>query len=125
VEDKMELASLVDGKSSSRELVRNLRAIPTGPGVLPESVAWQTYVELRRRGEPDASRLFVSAVRALHARRCVAGVDLPLEDPLTDEHRLIDDPFLADLWKAYKKCIRNRRTGPAGQLLRDMEQHLF
>jgi len=117
-------SALVDDSSTSRELVRNLRAIPTGTGFLPESVAWQTYVELRRRGEPDASRLFVTAVRSLHSRRCVAGVDLPLEDTLPDEHRLIDDPFLADLWKAYKKCIKNRRTGPAGQLLRDMEQHL-
>ena len=47
-------SSLVDADWSSRELVRNLRAIPTEDGVLPESVAWQTYVELRRRGEPDA-----------------------------------------------------------------------
>jgi hypothetical protein len=117
-------SALVDDSSTSRELVRNLRAIPTGTGFLPESVAWQTYVELRRRGEPDASRLFVTAVRALHSRRCVAGVELPLEDTLPDEHRLIDDAFLGDLWKAYKKCIKNRRTGPAGQLLRDMEQHL-
>ncbi len=117
-------SALVDESSTSRELVRNLRAIPTGTGVLPESVAWQTYIELRRRGEPEASRLFVTAVRSLHSRRCVAGVELPLEDTLPDEHRLTDDPFLADLWKAYKKCIKNRRTGPAGQLLRDMEQHL-
>lgn len=116
--------SLVDAQCSSRELLRNLRVVPTGPGVLPESVVWQTFVELRRRGEPDADRLFLTAVRGLHSRRCIAGVDLPIEDPLPDEHRLIDDPFLADLWKAYKKCIRNQRTGPASQLLRDMEEHL-
>src|SRR5687768_8028148 len=116
--------SLVDAEWSSRELVRNLRSLPTEDGVLPESVAWQTYVALRRRGEPDAARLFLAAVRALHSRRCIAGVELPTDDPLPDEHRLIDDPFMADLWKAYKKCIRNHRTGPASQLLRDMEEHL-
>ncbi len=116
--------SLVDADWSSRELVRNLRAIPTDDGVLPESVAWQTYVELRRRGEPEAGRLFMAAVRSLHSRRCIAGVELPTADGLPDEHRLIDDPFMADLWKAYKKCIKNHRTGPAGQLLRDMEEHL-
>lgn len=116
--------SLVDAQCTSRELLRNLRVVPTGPGVLPESVVWQTFVELRRRGEPDAGKLFLTAVRGLHSRRCIAGVELPVEDPLPDEHRLIDDPFLADLWKAYKKCIRNHRTGPASQLLRDMEEHL-
>lgn len=116
--------SLVDSGWTSRELVRNLRAIPQEEGVLPESVAWQCYVELRRRGEPEAARLFMTAVRGLHSRRCIAGVELPTDDRLPDEHRLIDDPFLADLWKAYKKCIRNNRTGPASQLLRDMEEHL-
>jgi len=116
--------TLVDASSSSRELVRNLRAIPTGEGILPESVAWQTFIELRRRGEPDACRLFMSAVRSLHSRRCIAGVGLPTRDALPDEHRLTDDSFLADLWKAYKKCITNHRTGPASQLLRDMEEHL-
>ena len=34
------------------------------------------------------------------------------------------DSFLADLWKAYKKCIRNNRTGPASQLLKEIEEHL-
>jgi hypothetical protein len=115
---------LVDASSSSRELLRNLRAIPCNGGVLPESVAWQTFVELRRRGEPDASRLFMAAVRALHSRRCIAGAGLPVDDPMVDEHRLTDDAFLADLWKAYKKCITHHRTGPASQLLRDMAEHL-
>jgi hypothetical protein len=120
----MTSAVLVDSSSSSRELFRNLRAIPCDAGVLPESVAWQTFIELRRRGEPDAGRLFMSAVRALHSRRCIAGAALPVSDPLTDEHRLTEDGFLADLWKAYKKCITHQRTGPAGQLLRDLEEHL-
>ena len=115
---------LVDTGSPSRELVRNLRVVQSSLGVLPESVAWQNFLELQRRGEPDAVRLFLLAVRSLHSRRCIAGVDLPTEDPLPDEYRLSDDAFLGDLWKAYKKCIRNNRTGPAGQLLRDMEEHL-
>ncbi|MBX2803094.1 MAG: hypothetical protein KTR31_35770 [Myxococcales bacterium] len=115
---------LVDDQSTSRQLIRNLRVVQTGRGVLPESVAWQTFLELQRRGEPDAVRLFIGAVRNLHTRRCIAGVALPTEDPLPDEHRLCDDAFLGDLWKAYKKCIRNNRTGPASQLLRDMEEHL-
>lgn len=119
----MEMA-LVDSSATSRELVRTLRALPTQNGVLPESLAWQTFLELRRRGQPDASRLFLGAVRNLHSRRCIAGVDLPTDDDLTDEHRLADDAFLGDLWKAYKKCIKNNRTGPAGALLRDIEERL-
>jgi hypothetical protein len=98
--------------------------VQSANGVLPESVAWQTFLELQKRGEPDAVRLFLGAVRSLHSRRCIAGVDLPTEDFLPDEHRLTQDLFLADLWKAYKKCIKNHRTGPAGQLLRDLEEHL-
>jgi hypothetical protein len=118
------MMSLVDSNRTSRELARDLRAVPNADGVLPESVAWQTFIELRRRGEPDASRLFLAAVRSLHSRRSVAGVELPCDDPLTEEHRLSEDSFLADLWKAYKKCITAHRTGPASQLLRDMEEHL-
>lgn len=116
--------ALVNEDQTSRELVRALRVVDTDRGVLPESVAWQTFLELKRRGEPNAVQLFLGAVKNLHSRRCIAGVALPTEDPLHDEHRMCDDSFLADLWKAYKKCIRNNRTGPAGQLLRDMEEHL-
>lgn len=118
-------AHLVDPNASSRELIRNLRGYRVSEdNVLPESVAWQTFAELRRRGEPEASRLFLQAVRNLHARRCIQGVELPTEDVVPDEHRLVDDPFLADLWKAYKKCIANNRTGPALQLLRDIEERI-
>jgi hypothetical protein len=109
---------------SSRDLVRTLRALPTTGSVLPESIAWHAYLELRRRGEPDAARLFLAAVKGLHARRCIPSVVLPTDDPSPDDHRNVEDAFLADLWKAYKKCIRSHRTGPAGQLIRDMEEHL-
>lgn len=118
------VSGLVDANSSSRELLRNLRAIHMESESLPESVAWQTYMELKRRGEPDAGKLFLSAVRALHSRRCIAGAALSCNDRSPDEHRLTDDAFLADLWKAYKKCITNNRTGPASQLIRDMAEHL-
>lgn len=116
--------TLVDASCSSRELLRNLRVARTDSDVLPESIAWQTFLELRRRQEPEAARMFLQAVKALHSRRCIAGTELPTVDPLPDEHRLAEDTFLGDLWKAYKKCIRNHRTGPASQLIRDMEAHL-
>lgn len=117
-------AELVDTSMTSRELIRNLRSTMKVDGCLPESVAWQTFVELRRRGEPDANRLFINTLQSLHSRRCIAGMDLPCADHLIDEHRLVEDPFLSDLWKAYKKCIKNNRTGPAQQLLRDIEERI-
>ena len=117
--------TLVDCKATSRELVRKLRVVATDDEeYLPESYAWQTYLELRRRDEPEAGELFLRAVRNLHSRRCIAGVVLPTNDGLPEEHRLVDDGFLADLWKAYKKCIRNNRTGPANQLLQDIEERI-
>jgi len=121
----MEL-SLVDCNAPSRELIRRLRlnTVRDGRDVLPESVAWQAFIELHRRGEPNAAGLFIGAVKNLHSRRCIAGVDLPTEDLVPDEHRLSNDLFLGDLWKAYKKCIRNNRTGPASQLLRDIEERV-
>ncbi len=116
---------LVNLSASSRELLRVLRVHPRSErAVLPESVAWQAYVELRRRGDPDAQGLFIDAIKNLHSRRCISGMDLPIEDGVPDEHRMTDDPFLADLWKAYKRCIRANRTGPASQLLRDIETYL-
>ena len=114
---------LVDTSASSRELKRQLRrASSVQREVLPESVAWQSFVELRKREEPDAGKLFVGTLRNLHSRRSIGGGQLPTSDTLQQEHRLIDDAYLADLWKAYKKCIASKRTGPASQLLRDIEQ---
>jgi hypothetical protein len=117
--------TLVDPKAPSRELIRNLRVASTGnPDILPESVAWQTFLALRSRGEEGVNEMFLKAVRALHARRCVAGVALSTNDGVPEEHRLVEDSFLADLWKAYKNCIRNNRTGPAQQLLQDIEERI-
>lgn len=91
---------------------------------MPESQAWHVFLELRRRGEPDAGRLFVQALRSLHARRTIAGVSLGTAEVDAEEHRLVEDVFLADLWKAYKKCLRAQKTGPASQLLRDIEAQI-
>lgn len=118
------ISTLVEEGLTSRDLIRRIRVIRAEPDVLPESVAWQTYLELERRGEPRAVDLFLDAVKNLHSRRCIAGAALPTADPHPDEHRLTEDGFLADLWKAYKKCIRNNRTGPARQLLADIQEHL-
>ncbi|MCA9568551.1 MAG: hypothetical protein KC656_11945 [Myxococcales bacterium] len=115
---------LIDSNATSRELIRRLRTATRIDGCLPESVAWQTFIELRRRGEPDANTLFIGTLRNLHSRRCIAGMDLPMDDGVPEEHRLVEDDFLGDLWKAYKKCIRNNRTGPAHQLIRDIEERI-
>lgn len=122
----MDDSVLVDTNVPSRELVRQLRlgVHKEDEDVLPESVAWQTFVELRRRGDPDANDLFMGVLRSLHRRRTVGLLDLPPRDTVPFEHKLIDDSFLGDLWNAYKKCIRSRRTGPASQLLRDIAKHI-
>jgi len=122
----MTVGAMVNAEQTSRELLRALRrgVNHTQGEVLPESVAWHIYPELRKREGPTADNTFIRTLRSLHSRRSLAGVELPKEDPDPNEHRLADDPFLADLWKAYKKCIRNNRTGPAAQLLRDIEEQL-
>ncbi len=119
----MEVIASIDTSAASRDIIRALRTglRDRGHDVLPESVAWHLFIELRRRGEPTAGDLFVQALKSLHTRRSIAGSQLPNDDNLPDEHRLIEDVYLGDLWKAYKKCIRMQRTGPASQLLRDIE----
>lgn len=119
-------ASIVDPALNSRDLIRTLRTgVRQSSGeVMPESVAWQSFLELRKRGEPKASSLFIGALKSLHSRRSFAGADIFSEDTLPEEHRLVDDNYLADLWKAYKKCIRTHRTGPAKVLLQDIAQQL-
>jgi hypothetical protein len=120
--------AVFDPSTPSRQLFRILRSQPdrlvADQGVLPESVLWRIFCELRRRGEPEVDDLFLRAVRTLHQRRSGGGASLPTDDIDTDEHKLCDDPFLGELWKAYKKCICRQRTGPAAQLLRDIEAQL-
>ena len=115
---------LVDGTVPTRDLVRLMRVPPeTGPS-LPESVVWRAYVELRRRGEPAASQCFINGIRALHRRRMLGAADLTSDDSHPEEHRLVDDPYLAELWRSYKRCVCANRTGPAAQILREVEQQI-
>ncbi len=112
-------------EASSRELIRTLRTgISHERDVMPESLAWRTFLELARRGEPKVGGMFINTLKSLHSRRSMAGSTLSCEDKHPDEHRLANDQFLAELWKAYKKCIVQHRTGPAAQLLRDIEEQL-
>ena len=118
----------VDTEATSRELIRLLRSQPRlqkeGVELLPESVLWRCYVELRRRGEENVDGHFLRSVKALHRRRTTGAAKLPTRDLDPQEHKLVDDPMLSELWKAYKRCICNQRTGPASQLLRDIEAQL-
>ncbi len=125
----MQALNGVDHASSDRELLRKLRrGASHGPDVtmMPESEAWQIYLELRRRGNERAEPMFLDTIRHLHQRRTLGSVVLSTDDPAPEDHRLVEveDPFLADLWKAYKRCIQHNRTGPASQLLRDIEEQL-
>lgn len=112
----------------SRRLMRLLRIQPDQraetENLLPESVLWRIYCELRKRGEPDADAQFLRSLGRLLRRRSMTGIELPTDDPDPAEHKLVDDPMLAELWRAYKRCICSRRTGPASQLLRDIEARL-
>ena len=113
---------------STRMLKREMRlgASPTQDtlNTLPESNLWNLYCELRSRGESDVDQLLVNGLKRLHGRRSYSGSDLPSIDPDPNEHKNVDDPFLGELFKAYKRCICSQRVQPAGQLLRDIESQL-
>ncbi len=115
---------LVDLNAPSRELLRILRTPPETTERLPESVCWRAYLELRRRGDPQAGGYFVQGLRSLHRRRGISAGALPLTDPDVDDHKLAHDPYVGELWRSYKRALCANRTGPAGQLLREFEQQL-
>ena len=92
---------------------------------MPEAILWACYLELRRRGEPRAPVEFLRALKTLLRRRSIGAADIPSQDPDLHDHEAVDDPFLGELWKAYKKCIVRNRTGPAAQLLRDIEGQIL
>jgi hypothetical protein len=108
----------------TRLLRRGLRRPAANEQYMPESDVWRIWLELRRRGEPNVDVQFVTALKGLHRRRCVTGV-LNAVDPDPMEHRLTDDAYLGELWKAYKRCLVASRTGPASSLLRDLERQLL
>lgn len=123
----MQAMPFFDTTNPSRELIRTMRRSVNDvreEGVMPESVVWQVFVELRKRGNPDATPLFINTLKQLHSRRALGAVSLPLSDGMPDEHRMVEDGFLGDLWKAYKKCLSSNRTGPAFQLLKDIEERI-
>ena len=114
----------IDLSAPSPHLHRVLRAPPNTTDVLPESVCWQVFMELRRRGDAQATGNFVAGLRTLHRRRGLAAGTLPTVDPHTDEHKLAPDPYLGELWRSYKRLLCANRTGPAAQILREFEQQL-
>lgn len=122
----MHAAPLYDSSSETRDLIRKMRrGVFAGENAsMPESMVWQVFLELRKRGNPEARDLFISTLKQLHSRRALGAVSLPVMDGSPDEHRLVEDAFLADLWKAYKKCLSMNRTGPAFQLLKDIEERI-
>lgn len=115
----------IDFSVPTRDLVRLLKVPPATREALPESVLWRAFMELRRRGEPDAGNHFLHGVRTLHRRRTLGAADLPVADHDPDGHRLAEDPYLAELWKSYKRCLCANRTGPAAQILREVEQQIL
>ncbi len=120
----MNEAPQIDYSVPTRDLVRLLKVPPDTGAAMPESVLWRVYLELKRRGEPQAATWFVNGLRTLHRRRTLGGSELAVTDSDPEEHRLADDPYLADLWKSYKRCLCANRTGPAAQILREVEQQV-
>ena len=85
---------------------------------------WQVFLELRRRGDPVAATQFVAGLRTLLRRRGLASGVLPMVDVAPEEHRLSEDPYLGELWRSYKRLVCSNRTGPASQILREVEAQL-
>jgi hypothetical protein len=113
--------------ASSRDLKREMRVSIRRAGdstMLPESNLWRIYIELRRRGESDVDELFVRGLKGILDRRGYTASSIPVIDPDPNEHKLVDDPYLGQLFRAYKRCICAHRTQPAGQLLREIETQL-
>ncbi len=110
---------------SERDLLRRLRnAVREANNEMPESVAWASWIELDRRGVGNATGTFISTLKHLHNRRAMGVAELSIDDPHLDEHRLTDDRLLSELWRAYKRCLRDHRTGPAWHLLCEIEERL-
>jgi hypothetical protein len=91
---------------------------------LPESNLWRMYLELRQRGVDEADQLLLRGLRGILERRSYTGPGIIVVDPDPLEHKAVDDPYLGELFKAYKRCVCTHRTQPAGQLLRDIETQL-
>ncbi len=116
-------------QASTRELLRELRFQSTRQAApvtsLPESNLWQIYCVVRDRGEARADSVFLGALKSLHRRRSEGACTLPVTDTDPHEHKMVDDPMLSELWRAYKRCICAKRVGPAAQLLNDIASQLI
>ncbi len=113
--------------ASSREIKREMRISVRQADnctTLPESNLWGMYLELRGRGEADADQLLVRGLKGILDRRGYTGSNIPVIDSNPNEHKAVDDAFLGELFKAYKRCICTHRTQPAAQLLKDIETQL-
>jgi hypothetical protein len=125
----MQAQTIARSDATTRELLRELRFQSTrqaDPATsLPESNLWQIYCVVRQRGEARADTVFLGALKSLHQRRSEQCCTLPVDDTDTQEHKLVDDPMLSDLWRAYKRCICAKRVRPAAQLLADIESQLL
>lgn len=120
----MELLSQIDMTSATRDLIRLMRMPPDSAVQMPESAVWKAYIELRRRAEPGAAGYFMQGLKGLHRRRTMGIGELCVVDNDADEHRLVEDPYIGELWRSYKRCLCANRTGPASQILRELEQQL-
>ena len=115
------------GSKDNRELMNQMRRVVSDPHTgnrMPEAQLWSLFCELRNRGLEDADRRFLMGVKTIHRRRSNGGADISVEDPFPKQHLEVDDPFLGELWKAYKRCIQRTRLGAAAQLFRDIEAQL-
>lgn len=113
--------------TTSRSIKREMRMSTRQAAestTLPESSLWKMYAELRRREDPDADQLLIQGLKSILARRSYSASKIPIIDPDPLEHKLVDDAYLGELFKAYKRCICSHRTQPAGQLLRDIDTQL-
>jgi hypothetical protein len=112
----------------SRELFRRLRTqpveAPPPTGEMPESALWRAYCELRRRKAEGCGDAFLTAMKAVHGRRVLGVQSIGRDDGDPGDHRFVDDAYLGELWRAYKRCIRQGRPGPACQFLRDLERSI-
>ena len=113
--------------ATSRSIKREMRMSTRQAAestTLPESELWSMYVELRKREDTDADQLLIRGLKSILERRSYSASKIPIIDPDPQEHKLVDDAYLGELFKAYKRCICSHRTQPAGQLLRDIETQL-
>lgn len=116
-----------ESQTATRQYIIKMRAAVRDPESLPhmpESEVWSAYVELRQRGWEQADQRFLGAVKALHRRRVDGVAQLAVNDPGRKEHEKIDNPFLGELWRAYKRSVQRSQFGSASKLIRDMESEL-